>query len=52
MDSQEKFFKDQIKAIHQAIDAKEDNFEKLQQAKLEKVKELNADPSTEENVDR
>lgn len=52
MDSQEKFFKDQIKVIHQAIDAKEDNFEKLQQAKLEKVKELNADPSTEENVDR
>ncbi|KAG6781991.1 hypothetical protein POTOM_011377 [Populus tomentosa] len=52
MDSQEKFFKDQIKAIHQAIDAKEDNFEKLQQAKLEKAKELNADPSTEENVDR
>ncbi|KAJ6348405.1 hypothetical protein OIU76_004801 [Salix suchowensis] len=52
MDYQEKFFKDQIKAIHQAIDAKEDNFEKLQQAKLEKAKELNADPSTEENVDR
>ncbi|KAB5548191.1 hypothetical protein DKX38_011597 [Salix brachista] len=45
-------FKDQIKAIHQAIDAKEDNFEKLQKAKLEKAKELNADPSTEENVDR
>ncbi|XP_011007984.1 PREDICTED: protein SUPPRESSOR OF GENE SILENCING 3-like isoform X3 [Populus euphratica] len=52
MDSQEKFFKDQIKAIHQAIDAKEENFEKLQLAKLEKVKELNADPSKEENVDR
>ncbi|CAK7357013.1 unnamed protein product [Dovyalis caffra] len=52
MDSQENFFKDQIKVIHQAIDAKEDNFEKLQQAKLEKAKQLNANPSTAENLDR
>ncbi|KAJ9158635.1 hypothetical protein P3X46_024200 [Hevea brasiliensis] len=42
MDSQEQFFKDQIKIIHLAIDAKEDNFEKLQQEKWEKVEQSNA----------
>ncbi|KAF2319737.1 hypothetical protein GH714_018439 [Hevea brasiliensis] len=36
------FFKDQIKIIHLAIDAKEDNFEKLQQEKWEKVEQSNA----------
>ena len=39
MDAQEKFFQDQIQIIQQAIAAKEDNFEKLQQEKREKVKQ-------------
>ncbi|XP_050260425.1 protein SUPPRESSOR OF GENE SILENCING 3-like [Quercus robur] len=42
MDAQEQFFKDQIKAIQQAIDAKEDSFEQLQQQEREKVKMTNS----------
>ncbi|KAK2977705.1 hypothetical protein RJ640_026845 [Escallonia rubra] len=38
MDSQEQFFKEQIQIIHSARDAKEDNFEKIQQEEREKVK--------------
>ena len=38
MDFQEKFFKDQIQIIHDARDAKEDSFEKIQQEEREKVK--------------
>lgn len=37
MDAQEKFFLDQIQIIQQAIAAKEDEFQKLQQAKLEVI---------------
>ncbi|XP_057978247.1 protein SUPPRESSOR OF GENE SILENCING 3-like [Malania oleifera] len=46
MDFQEQFFKDQITIIHDARDAKEDEFEKLQQEEREKVKQANANPST------
>lgn len=38
MDYQEQFYKDQLKIIHEARDAKEDDFEKFQQEKREKVK--------------
>lgn len=43
MDAQAQFFQDQIQTIQQAIDKKEDNFEKLQQEKREKVKQGSAD---------
>uniref|UniRef100_A0A5B6YQ63 Uncharacterized protein n=1 Tax=Davidia involucrata TaxID=16924 RepID=A0A5B6YQ63_DAVIN len=43
MDFQEQFFKDQLKIIHEARDAKEDIFEKIQQEEREKVKQSNAD---------
>lgn len=49
MDAQEIFFQDQIQKIQQAIAAKEDNFEKLQQTKREKVKQSCGDSSEEEN---
>ncbi|XP_028753272.1 protein SUPPRESSOR OF GENE SILENCING 3-like, partial [Neltuma alba] len=39
MDAQEQFFLEQIQIIQQTIDAKEDNFEKFQQDKREKVKQ-------------
>ncbi|PSS30844.1 suppressor of gene silencing like protein [Actinidia chinensis var. chinensis] len=38
MDFQEQFFKDQIQIIHDARNAKEDSFEKIQQQEREKVK--------------
>lgn len=37
MDNQEQFFKDQINIIYEARNAKEDDFEKIQQEKREKV---------------
>ncbi|KAA8537033.1 hypothetical protein F0562_029511 [Nyssa sinensis] len=43
------FFKDQLKIIHEARDAKEDDFEKVQQEEREKVKLSNANPSTKED---
>ncbi|KAG8646179.1 hypothetical protein MANES_10G131600v8 [Manihot esculenta] len=52
MDSQEQFFKDQIKIIHEAIYAKEDNFEKLQQEKWEKVEQSNANLCTIKDTSR
>jgi len=42
MDFQEQFFKDQLQVIHKARDAKEDDFEKIQQEEREKVKQSNA----------
>ncbi|KAK7246831.1 hypothetical protein RIF29_41701 [Crotalaria pallida] len=39
MDAQEIFFQEQIRIIEQTIAAKEDNFEKFQQTKREKVKQ-------------
>ncbi|KAH7848678.1 hypothetical protein Vadar_006038 [Vaccinium darrowii] len=42
MDFQEKFFKDQLEIIHKTRDAKEDDFEKIQQEEREKVKQSNA----------
>lgn len=49
MDYQEQFFKEQIKVIHEARDAKEDDFEKFQQDKREKVKQLSGNPSAIED---
>lgn len=49
MDFQEQFFKDQIKIIHEARDAKEDNFEMLQQEEREKVKQSNSNPTNTED---
>ena len=49
MDYQEQFFQDQIKVIHKARDAKEDDFEKFQQEKREKVKQLSGNPSAIED---
>uniref|UniRef100_A0A2P2JI37 Protein SUPPRESSOR OF GENE SILENCING 3 n=2 Tax=Rhizophora mucronata TaxID=61149 RepID=A0A2P2JI37_RHIMU len=48
LDFQEQFFKDQMKAIHTEMTAKEENFEKLQQEEREKVKQSNASPSNTE----
>ncbi|KAF2293749.1 hypothetical protein GH714_004468 [Hevea brasiliensis] len=52
MNFQEQFFNDQIKIIHQAIDAQEDNFEKLQQEKWEKFEQSNANLSTINDTNR
>ncbi|XP_052192935.1 protein SUPPRESSOR OF GENE SILENCING 3 [Diospyros lotus] len=49
MDFQEQFFKDQLKIIHEARDAKEDDFEKIQQEEREKVKQSNANLSSTED---
>ncbi|XWS55214.1 hypothetical protein CRYUN_Cryun10bG0155500 [Craigia yunnanensis] len=38
----EQYFKEKINTIYQAIDSKEDNFEKLQRAAMERVKQSNA----------
>ncbi|XP_057970103.1 protein SUPPRESSOR OF GENE SILENCING 3 [Malania oleifera] len=48
MDFQEEFFKEQIKVIHDARDAKEDEFEKLQQLEREKVKQATVNPTMED----
>ncbi|KAM7255592.1 hypothetical protein ACFE04_008490 [Oxalis oulophora] len=45
MDYQENFFKDQIQIIHEATDAKEEEFERLQQQVREKMQQSNANPS-------
>ncbi|KAA8522640.1 hypothetical protein F0562_012999 [Nyssa sinensis] len=45
----EQFFKDQLKIIHEARNAKEDDFEKVQPEEREKVKLSNANPSTKED---
>ncbi|XP_027332836.1 protein SUPPRESSOR OF GENE SILENCING 3 [Abrus precatorius] len=46
---QEQFFKDQIKIIHDSRNAKEEDFERLQQEEREKVKQSNTGPlNTEE----
>ncbi|KAI8558375.1 hypothetical protein RHMOL_Rhmol04G0086800 [Rhododendron molle] len=41
MDFQEQFFKDQLEIIHKTRDAKEDEFEKIQQEEREKKKQSN-----------
>ncbi|KAL3524606.1 hypothetical protein ACH5RR_012978 [Cinchona calisaya] len=49
MDYQEQFFKDQIKMIYDARDAKEDDFEKMQQEQREKItQQSRASPSIED----
>lgn len=52
MDSQDKFFKDSIKQIHENRDAKEENFEMLQQQERAKVAEQqkkNTNPSSNDD---
>ncbi|KAF2283439.1 hypothetical protein GH714_005531 [Hevea brasiliensis] len=51
LDFQEQFFKDQLKLIHEARDAKED-FENLQQKEREKAKQLSSSPSNTEDYRR
>lgn len=52
LDFQEHFFKEQLKLIHEERVAKEEDFEKLQQEKREKVKKLNANTSSKEEYRR
>ncbi|GAB2277241.1 Protein SUPPRESSOR OF GENE SILENCING [Dionaea muscipula] len=47
---QEQFFRDQIKKIHEATDAKEDDFEKLQQEGRKKVELSSTNASTVEDL--
>ncbi|KAJ6422904.1 hypothetical protein OIU84_027811 [Salix udensis] len=48
LDFQEQFFKEQLQTIREQREAKEEDFEKLQQDKRQQVKELNANPSNTE----
>ncbi|KAH8479893.1 hypothetical protein Peur_024645 [Populus x canadensis] len=48
LDFQEQFFKEQLQTIRDQREAKEEDFEKLQQDKRQQVKELNANPSNTE----
>ncbi|WCJ30598.1 Protein SUPPRESSOR OF GENE SILENCING 3 [Euphorbia peplus] len=48
LDFQEQFFKDQLKIVHEARNAKEEDFENLQQKEREKAKLLGANPSNTE----
>ncbi|XVE94031.1 hypothetical protein REPUB_Repub01dG0245100 [Reevesia pubescens] len=47
--AKEQYFKEKINIIYQAIDSKEDNFEKLQRAARERVKQSNANPTNNED---
>ncbi|KAJ8769152.1 hypothetical protein K2173_000927 [Erythroxylum novogranatense] len=49
LDFQEQFFKEQIRIIRVEMEAKEEEFEKVQQDEREKVKQLNADPANTED---
>ncbi|KAL2497988.1 RNA-dependent RNA polymerase [Abeliophyllum distichum] len=49
MDYQEQFFKDQIKQFYDARNAKEENFEKIQQDQRAKVTQSEANPSSIED---
>ncbi|KAF8022988.1 hypothetical protein BT93_F0486 [Corymbia citriodora subsp. variegata] len=52
MDYQEKFFKEQIRVIHEELNAKEEDFEREQQEKRERVRQSNANPATAEDRKR
>ncbi|XP_058210721.1 protein SUPPRESSOR OF GENE SILENCING 3-like [Rhododendron vialii] len=52
MDFQEQFFKDQLEIIHKTRDAKEDEFEKIQQEEREKMKQSNTHVSAKGDRDR
>lgn len=45
MYAQEQFFKDQIKIIHESREAKEEDFERMQQQERDKVKQFYGNPS-------
>ncbi|OMO79940.1 hypothetical protein CCACVL1_13293 [Corchorus capsularis] len=49
LSAREQYFKEKIKMIYQAIDAKEGSFEKLQKAMTERVKQSNANPTSDED---
>lgn len=52
MDSQDRFFKESIKHIHEDRDAKEENFEMLQQqerAKVVEQQQKNINPSSKDD---
>ncbi|PHT47975.1 hypothetical protein CQW23_12183 [Capsicum baccatum] len=49
MEYQEQFFKDQIEIIHNARNAEEDKFEKIQQEQREMIKQSNANTSSVED---
>lgn len=44
LEAKEQYFKEKINTIYQSIDSKEDNFEKLQRAASERVKQSNTNP--------
>ncbi|XP_030471641.1 protein SUPPRESSOR OF GENE SILENCING 3-like [Syzygium oleosum] len=52
MDYQEQFFKEQMKVIHDELNAKEEDFERKQQEKRERVKQSKAYPSSEKDKKR
>ncbi|KAJ4823276.1 hypothetical protein Tsubulata_028452 [Turnera subulata] len=52
MDALEEFFQDQIKVVHQAIAAKEDEFERLQQEKRNKFLQANGNLSAMQDTNR
>ncbi|XP_030550285.1 protein SUPPRESSOR OF GENE SILENCING 3 isoform X2 [Rhodamnia argentea] len=52
MDYQEQFFKEQMNVIHDELNAKEEDFEREQQEKRERVRQSNANPSSAEDKTR
>lgn len=48
MNMQEQFFKDQIRVIHESRNAKEEDFERIQQEEREKVKQSSTGPISAE----
>ncbi|GAV57087.1 XS domain-containing protein/zf-XS domain-containing protein [Cephalotus follicularis] len=52
MDYQEEFFRDQLKVIHKERDAREEDFELLQQQERERVRQSIANPSDKETYIR
>ncbi|KAK8699188.1 hypothetical protein V6N13_115282 [Hibiscus sabdariffa] len=47
--TKEQYFREKINVIYQAIQLKEDNFEKLQRAARERINQSNANPTNNEN---
>lgn len=50
MDLQDKFFKESLKQIHEKRDAKEENFEIMQQQERAKVQQKNTHPSSNDDL--
>ncbi|KAL3729140.1 hypothetical protein ACJRO7_033695 [Eucalyptus globulus] len=52
MDYQEQFFKEQMRVIQDELNAKEEDFEREQQEKRERMKQSNANPASAEDKER